>query len=205
MNDLLNNLPFNWFDVLILAVVVLGIFSGRKRGLSELLISTITWVTIAFLCAVIYMPLGNLLCNASVFSLLFCYLTVYIGAAILISLIAIGIKGAVGGKLIGSDVFGASEFYLGMIAGVVRFCCILIASLAILNAPFYSQQKIKADLAYQNDVYGSNFFPSLWEVQASVFDKSWSGPFIKNQLSFLLIKPTAPEDKQIQRKEFAEP
>src|SRR5262249_30998561 len=149
--------------------------SGRKRGMSELLISMLTWVTIAVGCAIIYLPLGNKLAEVSVFSLLFSYIAVYIGAAILIALIAFGIRGAAGGKLIGSDMVGRSGVYLGMIAGVVRFVCILIAVLAILNAPFYSQKKIQADLKYQNDVYGSNFFPSLWEVQASVFEKSWCG------------------------------
>jgi len=199
------NLPFNWFDILVVIVLMLGIRSGRKRGMSEEFIGMVTWVLIATGCAFLYLPAGNALSQASVFSLLASYLMAYVGLAIVILSVSLGIKRAVGGKLIGSDMFGASEFYLGMIGGLVRVTCILISAIALLNARYYNPMEIKANLAYQNEVYGSNFFPTLYDVQAQVFEKSLSGPWIRNRMSFLLIKPTAPEDKQITRKEFAEP
>jgi hypothetical protein len=201
----LDKMPFNWFDVLIVATLILGIRSGRKRGLSEELVIFLMWLAIVIGCAFIYQPAGKALAEASVFSLLFSYLAVYIGSAIVICFIFLAIRRGMGGKLIGSDIFGGSEFYLGMGAAMVRYACILIAALAILNARSYSQTEIKADLDYQNDVYGSNFFPSLYDIQAQVFEKSWSGPWIKEKLAFFLIKPTAPEDKQLHQKEFAEP
>lgn len=129
----------------------------------------------------------------------------YIGCALLITAGFAALKKALGGKLIGSDIFGKSEFYLGMLGGTVRFGCILLAALALLNARYYNRDEINAAVKYQNDVYGSNFFPSLYEVQAQVFQGSVTGPWIKSQLGFLLIKPTAPENKQFKQRDFALP
>jgi hypothetical protein len=38
-------------------------------------------------------------------------------------------------------------------------------------------------------------------VQAVVFEKSASGPWIRDNLGFLLIKPTEPENKDLHQKE----
>ncbi len=197
--------PFNWFDILLGIVLVFGIRRGRKNGMSEELIGMLTWLAIVLGCAVIYEPVGNVLSKNSVFSLLSSYLMVYVTAGVLIAVLFASLKRALGGKLVGSDVFGASEFYLGMLAGMIRFSCILIAGMALLNARGYSSSEIRADQKYQNDVYGSNFFPSLYEIQAQVFDRSLTGPWIKKQLSFLLIKSTLPEQKEIKRPEFTTP
>jgi uncharacterized membrane protein required for colicin V production len=205
LNNFLNNLPFNWFDILVLVVFIVGLRSGRKHGLSEELIGMLMWLTIALGCAFIYIPVGDLIASGSLFSRLSGYLMAYIGSALLLIAVFAYLKRALGGKLLGSDVFGKSEFYLGMAAGLVRFNCILIVGLALLNARSYNSAEISANVKYQNDVYGSNFFPSLYEVQAQVFEKSIIGPFIKNQLSFLLIESTVPEQKQIKQREYALP
>jgi hypothetical protein len=86
-----------------------------------------------------------------------------------------------------------------MAAGVVRYTCILIFALAFLNAPLYTKGEKAADLKFQNDVYGSDFFPKLYTVQEDVFEKSFVGPHIQNELGFLLIKSTPREKKEIQK------
>jgi hypothetical protein len=58
---------------------------------------------------------------------------------------------------------------------------------------------------FQDDVYGSNFFPTLHTLQATVFDKSLTGSWIKENLGFLLIEPTQPEDKQLHQKDYVLP
>jgi uncharacterized membrane protein required for colicin V production len=202
LTNFLNNLPFNWFDVLVLVFVIVGLRSGRKHGMSDELIGMLMWLTIAFGCAFVYTPVGELIANGTVFSRLSSYLMAYLGFAILMICVFAYLKRSVGGKLLGSDVFGKSEFYLGMMAGLVRFSCILIVGVSLLNARSYSSAEVSAYAKYQNDVYGSNFFPSLHEVQTQVFEKSILGPFFKNQLGFLLIESTAPEQKQIKRREL---
>jgi hypothetical protein len=110
------------------------------------------------------------------------------------------IKKGAGGKLVGSNVFGRAEYYLGMVGGSIRFLCILLAGLALLNARLYTQQDIAADTAFQNDVYGSTYFPGLSTLQINVFKESMIGSLVKKQASFLLITPTKPENKGIEKR-----
>jgi hypothetical protein len=124
---------------------------------------------------------------------------------LLVMLVFAGIKRLMGGKLVGSDIFGRSEYYLGMGAGLVRFSCMLLAALALLNARYFSPLEVRAMEKFQDDVYGSNFFPTLHSLQASVFDKSLSGPWIKANLGFLLIKPTEPEKRDLHQKDMFVP
>jgi len=193
------NLPFNWFDLLVVVVVFVGLSRGRKHGMSEELVSLFKWLAILFGCAALYQPVGSAIATSSVFNTLWGYLIAYIGIALIIAALFAVFKTAIGGKMVGSDVFGRSEFYLGMIAGMVRFCCLLIVGLALLNARAYNSAEIHADVKYQNDLYGSTFFPKLYTVQAQVFENSLAGPWIKTNLSFLLIKPTENEKKELRK------
>jgi uncharacterized membrane protein required for colicin V production len=197
----LNQLPVNAFDIILLAVLVVGIFRGRKHGMSEELMSLIKWVVIVVACAAVYIPAGQWLANASPFSLLFSFMFVYAATALAILGLFGLLKHRLGDKLIGSDVFGRSEYYLGMGSGMVRFACILLAGLALLNARYYSQQEATKMKKFQDEVYGSNYFPTWQTAQEIVFEKSLTGPWIKKNLSFLLIQPTVPQDKSLHQKE----
>ena len=82
-----------------------------------------------------------------------------VAAAVIVGLFTL-IKRAMGGKLLGSDIFGPTEYYLGMGSGMVRFLCILLCVLAVLNSRYYSPTEVKAMQKFQDDVYGSNVSPS---------------------------------------------
>ncbi|MDB6112261.1 MAG: Colicin production protein [Pedosphaera sp.] len=196
-----DKLPINWFDFVVVIMILLGANKGRKHGMSEELMVSLQWAAIVFACAFLYHPLGDMLAQSSPLSHLFCYLVMYITTAIVVKIIFSLIKKGAGGKLAGSSVFGRGEFYLGMVAGGFRFLCILLAACALLNARSYTNQEVSKAVAFQNDVYGSTFFPELYSVQAEVFKESFSGKQLKEYASFLLIKPTAPEYKSLQRKE----
>jgi uncharacterized membrane protein required for colicin V production len=201
----LDKLPFNIFDITLVAVIVIGVLRGRKHGMSEELLSLLKWLAVLIGCALIYEPAGHMVAETSPFSLLTSFLIVYIGVGLLILGIFALLKHSLGGKLLGSDVFGRAEYYLGMGSGVVRLTCILMAVLALLNARYFSPQEVKANERYQNEVYGSDFFPGLQNVQSLVFEKSLTGPWIKQNLDFLLIKPTAPENKDLHQKDYSLP
>lgn len=202
----LDQLPINAFDLAVIIVLALGIFRGRKHGMSEELLRLAKWLAILFGCAALYQPGGELLAQfTTMFGRLSCYLVAYVAGALLFSLLFVGIKRALGGKLLGSDIFGRSEYYLGMGSGLVRFSCILLAALALLNARYFSPTEVRAMEKFQNDVYGSDYFPTLYSVQSTVFERSLTGPWIKEYLGFLLIQPTEPEHKEIHQKEFAIP
>jgi hypothetical protein len=81
------NLPFNWFDVLLLIVLIIGLKQGRKHGMSEELIGMLMWIAIALGCAVAYRPIGEMITQNSVFSLLSGYLMAYVGIALLITVV----------------------------------------------------------------------------------------------------------------------
>lgn len=197
----LDKLPINAFDCIVIVVLALGVYRGRKHGMSEELFGMIKWLAVAIGCAMLYRPAGEWLASSSPFSLLSSFLFVYTGAALLILGIFAFFKHRLGGKLLGSDIFGRAEYYLGMGSGVVRFSCMLVAALALLNARYFKPSEVRAMEDFQNDVYGSNFFPTLHTAQEVVFEKSVAGPWIKDHLSFLLITPTQPEDKSIHQKE----
>ena len=201
----LDQLPINLFDFVLIIVLVVGVLRGRKNGMSEELLGLLMWLTILFLGAIVYEPAGKLLHDASPFSLLSSYVMVYIASGLLVLSVFVLIKRSLGGKLLGSDLFGKGEYYLGMASGLVRVTCMLLTALALLNARFFSAAEIKAMEAFQNDVYGSNFFPGLHSLQSSVFERSLTGPWIKENLGFFLIKSTEPDTTQFKQKEFQMP
>ena len=197
----LSQLPVNIFDVIVIAVLGLGLYQGRRHGMSEELMGLIKWLLIVVGCGFVYGPAGRWLAHSSPFSLLASYLFVYAGGLLLILAIFGLFKHYLGGKLVGSDIFGKSEYYLGMGAGLVRFGCVMIAALAMLNARYFSAEEVRAMENFQNDVYGSNYFPTWHSAQEVVFDHSLAGGWIHEHLSFLLITPTQPEDKSFHQKE----
>src|SRR4051794_25001497 len=157
----LDALPFNAFDLVLVIVLLAGISHGRRTGMSVELPSLLQWLLVLFLCAMAYEPAGQYLNQSTgIFSTLSCYLMAYVGIALVVVLLFAAIKKSMGGKLLGSDVFGRAEYYLGMGSGVLRFSCILLAGLAILNARAYTSTEVKAMEKFQDDVYGSNFFPT---------------------------------------------
>ncbi len=90
-------------------------------------------------------------------------------------------------------------------SGLVRCGCMLLAALALLNARYFSPREVQAMVAFQNDVYGANYFPTLHNVQEVVFQDSFAGSWVKANLGFLLIRPTRPENKEFHQKEAALP
>jgi uncharacterized membrane protein required for colicin V production len=197
----LNSLPGNLFDIIVIAVLGLGLMRGRKHGMSEELMSLMKWLAVVICCGLIYDPVGHWMAQSSPFSLLASFLFVYAGAALVILGLFATFRHYLGGKLVGSDIFGRSEYYLGMGSGLVRFSCMLVAALSLLNARYFSPSEVQAMERFQDDVYGSNYFPTLHSVQSVVFEKSLAGPWIKSNLGFLLIRPTQPEDKSYHQKE----
>jgi uncharacterized membrane protein required for colicin V production len=184
------SLAFNWFDIVVVAVIVLGIVRGRKRGMSEELLDVFQWLLIVVLAAMFYGPLGNLLAGFTHMSLLASYLVCYLGLLVVIRFVFSMIKKMVGEKLVQADTFGGMEYYLGMAAGALRFVCILIVALALLNAKFISKSERNALKKMQSDNFGDISFPTLSSLQTSVFAESISGNFIRKHLKDQLIRPT---------------
>lgn len=186
------NLPFNWFDLAVGLMLVVGYTRGKKNGMSQESLAVLKWVALVVVTAIAYEPLGLWAASTLNIGKLLAFLLSYCLVATVILCAFVLINRTLGEKLKGTDTFGKAEFYLAMPAGMLRFACITLVLLALLNARYYTTAEVKAMTKYQNDNYGSNFFPTLSSVQDDVFMKSFLGKQIKQHMSFLLIKPTAP-------------
>jgi len=203
-------LPFNWFDIVVLILLLVGIQSGRKHGMSQEVMFVLNWVALVLVCSIAYEPVGLWLAAAAGMGKLLAFVLAYLGTATAVALVFVVLRRVIGSKLTGSDTFGKAEYYLAMPAGMLRFACIILAFLALLNARFYQTSEVKAMAKFQDDNYGSQFFPTLQSLQQDVFQDSFVGSQTKKHLSFLLIQPTAPifEGKAVmspKRREFTLP
>jgi uncharacterized membrane protein required for colicin V production len=177
-----------WFDLLLLALIVVGIFRGRKRGMSEELLDVLQWLTIIVGCSLAYDPFGRFISSQAKISLFAGYLLAYAGTAIGVKLLFTALKRMVGEKLVQSDAFGNFEYYLGMTAGALRYFCILLFCMSFLHAKYISDAERAATAKLQADNFGSISFPTVGSLQHTVFYESPSGKFIAKHLDRQLMK-----------------
>ena len=194
----LDTLNVSWVDFLVLGLLGFGLWRGRKRGMSEEFLDIVKWVITVVAAGFLYQPIGQLLSQStSALSTLACYVSTYLTLVLLIAIVFSFIRRGTGDKLIGSDVFGSAEYYLGMVSGSFRYACILIVAFAFLNARHYSAEELKASEKYQLDNFGSSFFITLPDLQREVFSRSLAGRCVREYLSFALIQQTSPGGKQL--------
>jgi len=204
----LDKLMFNWFDVALVVMVIFGLWRGRKHGMSKEFLPVSQWVVIVTASSLGYAWVGDWLMHSDQIKSIFgqnitvqstALMTGYLAIALLVFVFFVALRRKFSPKMEGSAMFGTGEYYFGMIAGVVRYSCMTITLLALLNAPIYTAAEIQARKAFNNRWYGGgmkdfkgDFFPSLDEVQVSVFKTSLTGPFIRDSLSVLLINSAPP-------------
>jgi len=178
---------YNWFDLVAIALLVVGFFVGRKRGMSLELLSMLQWLSIVFVGALACDPFGRMMAEFSGLNPTLTYITAYLLTAIGIKVFFVLIRRMTGEKLVSKAVFGNLEYYLGMSAGVVRFACILLFGLALLNAKQVTKAELDAQLKYQKDWAGSIYFPPFGDIQKAVFEESLTGRAVKQFMSAQLI------------------
>jgi uncharacterized membrane protein required for colicin V production len=183
-------MPINFFDCLLVAILAFGLIRGRRNGLSHEALRSCRWVVLLLGCAAVYKPAGDFISAAGFFDGVSSYLLAYLGAALVLFFMFSILQRRLHPKLAGTDAFGRGEYYLGMGAGLVRYICMLLIGLALLNARQFTPAEIKAGEKSQLDSYGSTIFPTLRTVQEAVFEESLIGPCIRTHLAFLLIQPT---------------
>ncbi len=190
-------LGINWFDVLVIVLLIVGVFRGRKRGMSMELLPLLQVLIIVVVGAELYEPLGKQLAASagSAVNIVLSYIIVYVLFAIAVHLIFSRIKSAVGEKLVGSDVFGRMEYYFGMTAGMLRYAAIVIMGMALMNAQRIDHAAEARNRKMQAENFGTISFPTFGSIQIDIFEKSRVGVFARDHLSQLLIEPTTPNTK----------
>ena len=196
----LDKLPVNWFDAALLLILGLGLFRGRKNGMTKEVLRLFQWLALVLVCGFFYEAAAQALINVAAWDKPSSYVTGYLILAFLVWVLFIGLKKVFVPRLTGSNIFGSGEYYLGMFSGMIRFACMAFFALALLNAPVYTRAEIQAHQAYVKrwyggGIYGGNYIPDFQTVQESIFKKSFSGPYIKNYLGPLLVN-TGPLDSQ---------
>ncbi len=187
-----DKLPVNWFDAALLLVLGLGLFRGRKNGMTKEVLRVFQWLALVIVCGLFYEVAAQALINIAAWDKPSSYVTGYLMLAFLVWVVFVGLKKVFVPRLTGSNIFGSGEYYLGMFSGMIRFACMAFFVLALLNAPVYTQAEIQAHQAYVKrwfggGLYGGNYIPDFQMVQESIFKNSFSGPYIKDYLGTLLV------------------
>ena len=194
-----DKLPFNWFDGAVLVVLGFGIFRGRKNGMTKEVLPMLQWVCTIIVCGLGYEMAGAIFINTFQMDKTASYILGYLMLTLVVYFVFMLLKNSLTPRLTGSNIFGSSEYYLGMISGMIRYACLIIFALAFLNAPYYSAKDIADAKAFNarwfgggEEGYSGNFFPSLQQVQEGVFKSSLIGPCVTNYLGVLMIQQVQP-------------
>ena len=199
---------FNWFDVAVVLVLAFGFWRGRRRGMTKELLPSLQWLAILLGAGLGHIFVADWLTHQGVIRYCFgthfkertaALLSAYLLIALVVFIIFVALRRKFNPKLEGSSIFGGNEYYWGIPAGMMRYTCLMLVALALLNAPLYTAADIAATKAYNNRWYGGgmkdfkgDFIPSIDELQVTVFKQSLLGPLIKDYLAVLLIIPVIP-------------
>jgi hypothetical protein len=131
------------------------------------------------------------------FGTLWSNITAYLLIAVGIHLIYMWFKQMLATKLVEKDPFGRSEFYLGMMAGVVRFGCILLVALSLMNSYVETAAELAQTEKFQKDNFSDIRFPTYGEFQQDVLFKSFTGNLVESISNpFLLLRLPPPKRKK---------
>jgi uncharacterized membrane protein required for colicin V production len=202
-SSIANNLSASWFDIVFVVVLGFGLFRGRRNGLSRELLPLLQWIALVVVCGLGYPTIGQLCITYFNWGKAIADITGYVAEALVILGFFAVLKRLFTERLVKNDTFKGLEYYLGMPAGLVRFACMLLAALALINAPFYTPQDIANQIAAAKANFGGgsmsgSFFPSFNDVQDAIFKQSIAGRYIKTNFGILLIDTHRLDVKHIQ-------
>lgn len=182
------------FDVLVLVLIIVGYFRGRKHGMSEEFPLLIQWIIIIGGGAFLYKPTGLLLSDLTGMGKLFWFVSIYLLWAAAVKWVVTWIVRSKGDKISLADNFGKAEYPLGILSGMVRFALIAFFCMALLNARLYTNTELQSMAKFQQDNFGNISLPTIGSVQASVFRSSVVGKVVKDKMEIMLIEGTAPRE-----------
>ena len=206
IDSVTENIWMDWFDIALVVLLGIGLVRGRKNGMSRELLPLLQWIIVVAVCGLAYPFVGPIIARLAGVNKLWSSISAYVSLMIVILMIFSPIKRQYAEKLAMGDYFKSTEYYFGMLSGMIRFGCIVLVGLALLNAPFYTQADIARQKAFNKEVlgggiYSGNYFPSVQQVQEQVFDKSFAGHFVKTgSLGVFLIDTAPPSAPKVQPK-----
>jgi uncharacterized membrane protein required for colicin V production len=178
---------FNYFDIIALVWLFIGLLRGRKRGLSQELLPTFQWLGIVLAGGMFYWSVSPVIHQYAQFGTLWSNITAYVLIALGVHLIYLWFKQMLAAKLVEKDPFGRAEFYLGMMAGVVRFACMLLVAMALMNSHVETAAELAQTEKFQEAWFSDIRFPTYGEFQQEVLFKSFTGNLVESNLKSVLI------------------
>jgi len=178
---------FNYFDVFVIVWLLIGLLRGRKRGLSQELLPTLQWLGIVIVGGMFYWTLSPQVHQYAQLSALWSNIWAYLLIALGIHLIYLWFKQMLATKLVEKDPFGRAEFYVGMMAGVVRFGCMLLAAMCLMNSRVVTATELAQTEKFQEAWFSDIRFPTYGEFQQDVLFKSFTGNLVESNLKSILI------------------
>src|ERR1044072_631749 len=94
------DLSFNWFDLCVLAMLIVGIVVGLKRGMSLEVLSVLQWLMIVFAGGMAAGPFGKMLADLSGITPVLTYITAYLLTAVAIKVVFVLIRRMAGETLV---------------------------------------------------------------------------------------------------------
>lgn len=182
-------LHLNWFDLAVVVWLIIGLFRGRKHGMSQELLPLTQWIAVVVLASLFYRMIALPLSQRTGLTLLPCVLAAYVFVGCVVYGLLGNLKKKLDDKFQEGDYFGKGEYYLGMASGVIRFTCIMICLLAIMNSRIITKAERDATLKMQKQNFEDIRFPTYGEVQYAMLFDSSTGNFIRAYLPHFLITP----------------
>jgi uncharacterized membrane protein required for colicin V production len=198
VHNWIGNVSVNYFDLIVVICLIVGMIRGRKLGMSQVLLPTFKWVGIVVLAGFGYRAVSVFLRQSvpGAFNLLWANRLGYILIAFGIVIVFAWLKKLIGEKLIGSDFFGNWEYYLGMPAGAVWAASMIVVLLALMNSRVYTKVENDAYEAAQIKQMDNSFIPSYGQIQYKMLTTSLTGKLVKQNLSPVLIMSVTPDPIQ---------
>lgn len=193
-SDILGVLHLNWFDLIVVVWLIIGFFRGRKNGMSQELLPLTQWIAVVVVASLFYRVIAFPLSQRSGLTLLPCVLAAYVFLGCLVYGLLGNLKKKLDDKFQEGDYFGKGEYYLGMASGVIRFTCILICLLAVMNSRIITKAEREATLKMQKQNFEDIRFPTYGEIQNTVLLESSTGNFVRAYLPHFLIAPVNVND-----------
>jgi hypothetical protein len=183
---------FDYFDIVIVDWLIIGLLWGRKKGMSQELLPLLQWVGIVTEAGLWYEPFGAVIHHNTFFSLLWSNITAYVLIAAGVHLICLWFKQMLGVKLVEGNYFGRAEFYLGMTAGAIRFACMILAGLALMNSRVVTAEELASTEKFQKENFSDIRFPTFGQFQQDVLFRSFAGNWVRSNLKSVVMNPVAP-------------
>lgn len=180
----------SWFDAVVLVWLIIGFLRGRKNGMSLEILMVLQWMAIVVASAQFYQPIGIPLAQSTGLSPEWAFRISYSVVALVIGGIMARIKTMVGEKIVGADLFGNGEYFLGMATGVVRFACMVVVFLALLGARVPTSAEVASVNKKGQENFGDVSVNPL-KIQRDILLASQTGRYVREYLKSALIIPTA--------------